>query len=208
MTDTTRAARVAVVAGVVGFWTFASVGAAVEPGYDPAQDYLSALAATGAAEPLWGLAMFASSTVAVLAVAWHARSLLLAGAGVLLALGGVLRVDCPAGAAGCNAGPLVVEPTLVGQAHSVAVAGYQVLLSAALVVLAASERRAGRGSDAIAWLAAALLPLVLAFDPLPLEPGISQRLWVASGQVALLMLVFVPFGHARAVRWPGVDACD
>lgn len=188
----TAAARVAVVAGIVGFWLLASVGAAAEPGYDPSQDYLSALAAFGATEPAWGLAMFASSTVAVLAVAWLARSWLLAAAAVSLALGGVLRVDCPAGAAGCNAGPLVVEPSLVGQAHAVAVAGYQVLLSAALLALAWRARQVGRPVAVLAALAAALVPLALAFDPLPLEPGVSQRLWVAAGQLALLLVAFWP----------------
>lgn len=192
MTSATRLARVVVVVGIGGFWTFASVGAAAEPGYDPTQDYLSSLAAIGAAEPAWGLAMFASSTLAVLGAAWCVRSPLLLAAGFSLALGGVFRVDCPSGAAGCNAGPLVVEPALSGQVHSAAVIGYQVLLSAALVVLALTERRAGRGLHAYAALAGALVPLVLALDPLPLEPGLSQRVWVVAGQLGLLMLAFWP----------------
>lgn len=186
------AARVTVVLGIVGFWTFAALGAATEPGYDPSQDYLSALAAFGAADPAWGLAMFASSTAAVLAAAWLARSRLLAAAGVSLALGGMLRVDCPAGAAGCNAGPLVVEPSLAGQAHAVAVAGYQVLLSAALLALAWRARQVGRPVAVLAALAGALVPLALALDPLPLEPGTSQRLWVVAGQLALLLVAFWP----------------
>jgi hypothetical protein len=192
VTSATHVARVAVVVGIGGFWTFASIGAAAEPGYDPPREYLSSLAATGAAEPVWGLAMFASATLAVLGAAWCVRSLLLLASGFFLAMGGVFRVDCPSGAAGCNAGPLVVEPALCGQVHSAAVIGYQVLLSAALVALAGTERRAGRRVHASAALAGALVPLVLALDPLPLQPGVSQRVWVAAGQLVLVMLAFWP----------------
>lgn len=184
--------RAVVVLGIVGFWAFASLGAAAEPGYDPTQDYLSALAAAGAAEPAWGLAMFGASAVAVLAVAYSARSRLMAAAAVSLAMGGVLRVDCPTGAAGCNAGPRVVEPSLTGQAHAAAVGGYQVLLSAALLALAWRARRQRRPGTAAAAVAGAVVPLALAFDPLPLEPGVSQRLWVAAGQVILLLVAFWP----------------
>ncbi len=196
MTHQTLLARLAVVLGVVGFWVFAGIGASREPGYDPTHDYLSALAATGAAEPLWGLLMFGSATVAVLAAAWHVRSVLLLAATVALAAGAVFRVDCPTGAAGCNAGPLVVEPSVAGQLHAAAVVGYQLLLSAALLALALVDRRAGRRGWAAAALAGALLPLLLALDPLPLEPGLSQRLWVVCGQVVLLMLALRPTGRA------------
>ena len=175
---------------------FANVGASREPSYDPAQDYLSALAATGAAEPVWGLLMFASATVAVLAAAWHVRSALLLAAAAALAASGVFRVDCPSGAAGCNAGPLVVDPSVTGHVHAAAVVGYQLLLSAALLAVALVDHRAGRRGWAVAALAGALVPLLLALDPLPLEPGLSQRLWVVSGQAVLLMLAFWPTGRA------------
>ncbi|MGA7689386.1 MAG: DUF998 domain-containing protein [Jiangellales bacterium] len=196
MTRQTLLARLLVVLGVVGFWVFASVGAAQQPGYDAAADYLSSLAATGAVEPVWGLLMFASATMAVLAAAWHVRSPLLAAAAVSLAAAGVFRVDCPTGAAGCNAGPLVVEPSLAGQVHAGAVVGYQLLLTAALLVIAVSDRRAGRRGYAVAALVAALVPLLLALNPLPLDPGVSQRLWVMAGQAALLMLAARPGARA------------
>ncbi len=196
MTRQTLLARLLVVLGVVGFWVFAYVGAAQQPGYDPAQDYLSSLAATGSVDPGWGLLMFASATMAVLAAAWHVRSPLLAAAAVALAAGGVFRVDCPAGAAGCNAGPLVLEPSLTGQVHAGAVAGYQLLLSVGLLVLASGDRRAGRRGPAVAALLAAVVPLLLAFNPLPLDPGVSQRLWVVAGQAALLMIAARPAARA------------
>lgn len=196
----TLLARLGVVVGVVGFWAFATIGAAAQPGYDPSQDYLSSLAANGATEPVWGLLMFASATAAVLAAAWHVRSALLVAAAVALAVGGVFRVDCPTGAAGCNAGPLVVEASMLGQAHAGAVAGYQLLLSAALLALALADRRDGRPGYAAVALAGAVVPLLLAFNPLPIEPGLSQRLWVVSGQAVLLMLAFWPARRATVAE--------
>lgn len=192
MTRSALLARLVVVLGVVGFWTFASIGAAREPGYDPSVDYLSALAAVGATEPSWGFAMFASATLAVLATAWRVGSPLLAQAAASLAIGGAFRVSCPDGAAGCNAGALVVAPTLPGQVHSAGVLGYQLLLSAAMAHLAWRCRAAGRRRAAVAALAGSLVPLLLATNPLPLDAGVSQRLWVVSGQFVLLMAVFWP----------------
>jgi len=193
-------AQLGVVLGVVGFWAFAGVGADRQPGYDPATDYLSSLAGRGAVEPGWGLAMLASAIVAVLAAALRVRSPLLVVAAVSLTVAGVFRVDCPAGAAGCNAGPLVVEPGVTGQVHSAAVVGYQVFFSAAMLHLAWRCRQVGRCRAAVAALAGALVPLVLAGDPLPLDPGVSQRLWVASGQAVLLMLAFWPAGRATVAE--------
>jgi hypothetical protein len=44
----------------------------------------------------------------------------------------------------------------------------------------------------VAALVAAVVPLLLALNPLPLDAGVSQRLWVVAGQAALLMLAARP----------------
>jgi hypothetical protein len=44
------------------------------------------------------------------------------------------------------------------------------------------------------------VPLLLALHPLPIEPGLSQRLWVVSGQAVLLMLAFWPTGRATVAE--------
>jgi hypothetical protein len=202
-----RAARLGVLASVLGFWVLASVGAARQPGYDAARDYLSALAALGASQAGWGLAMFACGALALACTAVvvrglvpgraAARLMLLAAAAV--AVGGLARVTCLAGAAGCNAGPLVVEQTtLLSRTHSVAVATYQVLLSAALLALAWGAWQVHRRALAALSLGAATLTPLLAVTPLPWEPGTDQRVWVAVGHAVLLALAAWPVGDNPA----------
>lgn len=192
MTPSTLGPRVAVVTGVVGFWTCASRGAAQQPGYDIRDDYLSSLAAVGADDPGWGLLMFAFGVLAVAAGAWRARSGTLLASAAALVVAGAARVECADGAAGCNAGALVGEPSVVGRVHSVSVLAYQVLLTVALLRLAWAARRSGQLLAAAGASLGALVPLVLALDPLPLAPGLSQRLWVVAGQLVLVTLVFWP----------------
>ena len=201
--------RLGVGAGVAGFWVAAALGGRVEPGYDAGQDYLSALASVGAAGPQVGLAMFACGAGALAAAsavvrrleptAVLGRRMLIAAAG-FVAVGGLARVRCVDGAAGCNAGPLVVEQvTLASQVHAAAILGYQVAFSAAMVAVAVSARRGRRRGLAVLGWTAALLTPVLALDPLPLSPGWSQRLWVAAGHAALLALAAWPAVSRQAV---------
>ena len=192
MTRTIRGPRLAAVVGVVGFWTCASLGAAQQPGYDRAQDYLSSLAAVGADQPGWGLLMFAFAVLVVVAGAWRVRSGTLLASAAALAVAAVARVDCPAGAAQCSAGALVVEPDALGRVHAASVVAYQVLFTAALLHLAWVARRCGQSHAAAAALLGAVVPFALAFDPLPLAPGLSQRLWVVAGQVVLVAVAFWP----------------
>ena len=181
-----------VLAGVAGFWLLASVGAVRAPSYRLGADYLSALAASGAAEAAWGLAMFASGALALAGGAVVLRGSgpiaagLLAAAAAAVALAGVARVACPSGAAGCNAGPSVLEPTTSGQVHALAVVAYQVFFSAALLALAWAGRQEGRPLPVVVGVGGAVVTAVLALDPLPLDPGWSQRLWVAVGHAVLV----------------------
>lgn len=201
--------RAGVCLGVGGFWLAAALGARLEPGYQAGQDYLSALASVGASGPAAGLLMFACGAGALVAAAAVVREVepaavlgrrLLLAAAAFVAVGGLARVRCLDGAAGCNAGPLVVEQvTVSSQVHTVAILGYQVAFSAAMVGLAVvAGRRRRRSLAALGWAAAALTP-VLALDPLPLTPGWSQRLWVAAGHAALLGLAAWPASSRQAV---------
>lgn len=187
-----RIGQALVLAGVTGFWLLATVGGTRAPGYRPADDYLSALASIGAQEPVWGRAMFACGALAlaggavVLGNCVRSAAALLAAAAVSVAVAGIARVDCPSGAAGCNAGPAVLEPTASGQAHTLAVVAYQVFFSAALLALAWARRQQGRVVPVALWVGGAAVTALLALDPLPLDPGWSQRLWVATGHLLLV----------------------
>lgn len=191
-----------VVTGLAGFWTTAVVASSRQPAYDPRTDYLSALASSGAVQPGWGIAMFAFGGLALLAAAVcvaraegaHPRlrraaaSALVAGSLAVL-VAGVARVVCPEGAAGCNAGPRVAEATASGVVHAWSVGIYQVCLTLAALVLARANHAHGRRGMAAVLAVGAVATTVLAFDPLPLQPGVSQRLWVAAGHLLLLGLV-------------------
>jgi hypothetical protein len=188
-----RRAGVALVAGVAGFWGCAVVAASLQPGYDAGVDYLSALAAVGARQPAWGLAMFACGAVALGAAAamllsrgFRTAPALLGIAAVAVVLAGAARVDCPDGAAGCAAGPASLSGGLASQVHSAAVLTSQLLLSAALLALAWQGRQTCSRTCVGLAGAGAVLTAVLSVNPLPLEPGWSQRLWVASGHAVLL----------------------
>jgi hypothetical protein len=181
-----------VLAGVIGFWLLAGAAAARAPWYSPGADYLSALAAIGAREPWWGLAMFACGAVALAGGAVVLRgsvpvaAALMVASAISVAVAGIARVECPLGAAGCNAGPSVLEPTFSGQVHALAVVAYQVFFSAALLAAAWAGWREGRLLPVAVGVSGAVLTAVLALDPLPADPGWSQRLWVAAGHVVLV----------------------
>jgi hypothetical protein len=189
-------ARAGIVAGVAGFWAAAAVAARSEPGYDGRTDYLSALASIGAAEPAPGVVMFACGAGVLVAAAAVVRRVqpdavpvpgLLLVAAVCVTVAGVARVTCLEGAAGCNAGPLVVEQTTpASRFHATAVGGYQLAFSLAMAVLGETARRRGRRALAVLGWGAAVLTPVLAFNPLGLDAGTAQRVWVAAGHLPLL----------------------
>lgn len=209
MSTAARAARLVFVVGVAGFWVCAHIGAQRAPGYEPTTDYLSALAAVGAAEPGWGLVMFGFGSLALLGTSlaagewvrggprwWHVAPASLLLASVATAVAGVARVRCPSGAAGCSAGPTVVEPSLVGQVHAAAVVSYQVLLTVALLVCARIAWHARRRWLAGALAGGAVVTPLLAVDVVLVDPGWSQRLWVATGHGLLALVVFGPASRA------------
>jgi hypothetical protein len=144
---------------------------------------------------------------------YRAGGVLMAAAGVAVVVAAGARVDCPFGAAGCAAGPGVVPADLTSQVHAAAVVASQVLLSGALVAVAWRARRQSATACALAAGAGAVLTAVLALDPLLLEPGWSQRLWVASGHLALLAvwgvcrpLSGIGSGHVSGRRRGAPDA--
>jgi hypothetical protein len=202
-----QAARLGVAAAVACFWVVATVGAARQPGYDAARDYLSSLAALGSTAPGWGLTMFACAALALGCTSVVVRDLVIdAGAAawamlvaaVAVAVAGAARVTCVTGAAGCNAGALVVEQTtLLSRTHSVAVATYQVAFSGALLLLARAAHRDGRGALAGVALLAAVGTAALAVAPLPWGAGTDQRVWVAAGHLVLLALAAWPRRPSR-----------
>jgi hypothetical protein len=158
--------------------------------------------------------MFAFGALAVAGTALVVRDLvpgraatrLLLLAALAVALGGLARVTCVAGAAGCSAGPLVVEQTtLLSRTHSVAVAAYQALFSAALLALAWSAWGVHRRALAALALGAAALTPLLAVAPLPWGPGTDQRVWVAVGHAVLLTLAAWPVGHNPACASAGTS---
>jgi hypothetical protein len=125
---------------------------------------------------------------------------------VAVAVGALARVTCVAGAAGCHAGPLVVEQTtLLSRAHSGAVAAYQVFFSAALLALAGSAWRVHRRALTTLAVAAAILTPVLALAPLPWGSGTDQRVWVAVGHAVLLALAAWPVGDNPACASAGTS---
>jgi hypothetical protein len=211
--DRSLAPSLGVAGGLAGFWVTSWVASGRQPDYDPRIDYLSALASSGAVQPGWGIAMFVFGGLALLAASVSvaragvehprmgraASSALLAGS-VAVLVAGMARVGCPDGAAGCNAGPRVAEATSSGAVHAWSVGAYQVCLTVAALVLAWAVHAHGRRGAAVGLTVAAITVTVLALDPLPLQPGSSQRLWVAAGHALLVGLVVVGAGRATVSR--------
>lgn len=202
MTPLTGRARLTVPAAVLGFWLCATGAAALEPGYAPAQDYLSALAASGADRRWLGVLMFVCGSLALVATSFVVRGLVrssrapsvaMAVAGGCVLVAGLVPVSCAGGAAGCRAAPTLIEEAVAtGRGHSLAVVAYQVSFSVALLLLARAAHACDREGLAGLSLAGALLtPVLSVVSTLP-DPGAAQRVWVLSGHVVLLALAAWP----------------
>jgi hypothetical protein len=187
----------AVLAGVAGFWAAILVAAALEPGYAHRRDYVSTLAAHGAAHA--GLAILG---IVAAAGAMAAASLLVrpvsrvAAVAVAAAAAGFVvaaftRLDCANGAAGCGLGGRfeVSGSTEIG--HWTATTVSSVLLMAGIALTGVAlvgrgRRAAGFGSLAAAAVSAGAF-LATGGD----LPGQMQRVGiaVATGWLAALALV-------------------
>ena len=99
-----------VLAGVAGFWTAIVVAAALEPGYTNRRDYVSTLAAHGAAHAGVAILAIVGAAGAMVAASLivrrvsRAAALVIAVAGVGFVVAAFTRLDCPNGAAGCGLG--------------------------------------------------------------------------------------------------------
>lgn len=194
---------------LAAFWLLSLWGGTRAPGYDLVQDTLSALAARGPGDSLWGVA---AGLALVLAHAlgslglWHRRqrlpaALLAAASSAGLALM-LLPVACPRGPAGCSGVFSGRSPDLTSALHRDAAAIYAALFALTCLALADGLFRTGRAPTAALVAAAACLSVVLA---LGLRTGVAlglwERAWLALNSVLLLWLV-VP-GRPPDLTWPG-----
>jgi len=174
----------------------------MKPGYQSSQDYLSALAASGASDRWLGVLMFLCGSLALGATSVVVRGLVensrapavaMAVAAGCVLVAGALPVSCPEGSAGCDAAPTLVEQAVVtGRLHSWAVVAYQVSFTVALLLLARAARTSGRRARVGLTVAGAVLTPLLAVVPVLPGPGDAQRLWVLSGHLVLLALAWWP----------------
>jgi hypothetical protein len=187
---------VAVLAGVAVFWAATLVAGALEPGYSGRRDYVSTLAAHGAAHA--GLAMLGivAAAGAIAAASLLVRSVsraaavavALAGAGFIVVA--LTRLDCADGAAGCGLGGRfeVSGSTEIG--HWTATTVSSVLLIAGIALTGVALVRRGGHAAGIASLAAAAV-ITGAFLATGGDlPGQMQRIGivVATGWLAALAI--------------------
>lgn len=189
----------AALAGIAGFWVSILLAAAFEPGYTHRRDYVSTLAAHGAAH-----ARLAIAGIVAVAAAMVATSLLVrrvsALAGVAIALAGAgfvvaafTRLDCPVGAAGCGLGGRfeISGSTEIG--HWTATTVSSILLIGGMALAGVALIRLGRRVPGAATVAAAVVTAGAFLATGGDEPGGMQRLGivVATGWLAATALVML-----------------
>ena len=178
---------VLVLAGVGCFWGAILVAAALEPGYTHRRDYVSTLAARGAAHA--GLAMFAivAAAAAMLFAAFLVRHVSrLAGAAIALAgvgfvIAAFTRLECANGAAACGLGGRfeVSGSTEIG--HWTATTVASILLIAGIAVTGVALIRRGRRIPGAASLAAAAVTAGAFLATGGQNPGLMQRVGIVVG---------------------------
>ena len=179
-----RAFSLLVLTGVASFWTAILVAAALEPGYTHRRDYISTLAAHGAAHPELAILAIVAVAAAMLVaslLAWRLSrlgSVAIALAGVGFAVAAFTRLDCPNGAAGCGLGGRfeISGATEVGHWSATTVASILLIAGIALIGLALlrrGQRIAGAATLAVAMVTAASF-LATGGD----SPGVSQRIGI------------------------------
>jgi len=214
-----RTAQVVASLGVALFWVGTVVAGALAEGYSARDDVVSSLAGRGSSVAGLGIASILSLAVAHLAAApvlvWVHRFRL--GAGLLLAAAAatvmiaVFRVSCGSGAAACGQGRS--EDDAADLVHGLAVVAYELLIVAAMIAVAV---RAARGSsEPPSWLppwprwmaalsvVAALGSVALLLRTYGTDPGLWQRLWVATNLGWLLLATWIgrPAQDTGASGW-------
>lgn len=176
-----------VLAGVTCFWSAILVAAALEPGYTHRRDYVSTLAAHGAAHA--GLAIFA---IVAAATAMLLAALLVQPvsrpAGAAIALAGVgfvvaafTRLECANGAAGCGLGGRfeVSGSTEIGHWTATTVSSILLIGGIALTGIALIRRR--RRIPGATTLAAAAVTASAFLATGGENPGLVQRIGIVVG---------------------------
>lgn len=184
-------------AGVAGFWVAILVAGALEPGYTNRRDYVSTLAAHGAAHAGLAIVGIVAAAGAMVAASLLVRPLSRAAAGAIVIAGvgfvvvAFTRLECANGAAGCGLGGRfeVSGSTEIG--HWTATTVSSILLIAGIALTGAALVRRGRRAAGIASLAAAAAIAGAFLATGGDMPGEMQRVGiaVATGWLAALSLV-------------------
>jgi hypothetical protein len=194
-----------VLVGLGFFWGVVLLAAAVNPGYSHGRDYISTLAAHGAAHGWLGVVAIVAASGAMLATALLVRQLSrLAGISIALAGVGFLvvafsRLECANGAAGCGLGGRFAISGATEVTHWTATTVSTVLLIAGIGLTGLALMRHGRTVAGVAsWVAAA--GTTAAFVAMGGQsPGEVQRLGVliATGWLAAVAIASLARSRER-----------
>jgi len=196
---------ITVLAGVAGFWVAILVAGALEPGYANRRDYVSTLAAHGAAHAGLAIVGIVAAAGAMVAASLLVRPLSRAAAGAIVVAGAgfvvvaFARLECANGAAGCGLGGRfeVSGSTEIG--HWTATTVSSILLIVGIALTGVALVRRGRRAAGIASLAAAAAIAAAFLATGGDMPGQMQRVGIAVATGWLAALPFVTLARATAV---------
>jgi hypothetical membrane protein len=190
-------------AGVVCFWVAIVVAAALEPGYEQRRDYVSTLAAHGAAHA--GLAIFgivavaAAMALTALLVRQVSRiaALAIALAGVGFVVVAFTRLECANGAAACGLGGRFEISGSAEIGHWTATTVSTVLVIAGIALTGLALIRDGRRGAGGVTLAAALVTAGAFLATGGDMPGIRERIGIAVATGWLAAVAIATLARAR-----------
>jgi hypothetical protein len=190
-------------AGVVCFWVAIVVAAALEPGYEQRRDYVSTLAAHGAAHA--GLAIFgivavaAAMVLTALLVRQVSRiaALAIALAGVGFVVVAFTRLECAKGAAACGLGGRFEISGSAEIGHWTATTVSTVLVIAGIALTGLALIRDGRRGAGGVTLAAALVTAGAFLATGGDMPGIRERIGIAVATGWLAAVAIATLARAR-----------
>jgi hypothetical membrane protein len=195
-----------VLAGLASFWLAIVVAAALEPDYRPWRDYVSTLAAHGAAHPWLAILGIVAAALAMLLASLLVRrvsrlaAIAIALAGVGFVVVAFTRLECANGAAACGLGGRfeISGSTEIGHWTATTVSTVLVIAGMALTGLAlvrGDHKTAGAATLAAAAVTAGAF-LATGGD----TPGIRERLGIAVATGWLAAVALVTLARARARR--------
>lgn len=197
-----------VLVGLAFFWGVVLLAAAVNPGYSHGRDYISTLAAHGAAHGWLGVLAIVAASGAMLAAAVLVRPLSRL-AGISIALAGVgfivvafSRLDCPSGAAGCGLGGRFAISGATEVTHWTATTVSTVLLIAGIAFTGLALVRHGRTLAGVASWAAAAGTTAAFLAMGGRSPGDVQRLGVLLATGWLAVVAIATLAHQARVGSP------